>query len=576
MLVKTSSMNYLKIFYLFLIFSCSSVGPQKVSLSRGEKRPDHESFAKDIMVSTQGKKSTQIGLDIYHQGGNIYDIAVAVSFALSVERPQSTGLAGGGFFLHFQKNFKEPLVVDFREKAPFKAHPKMFLDQSGQDIKELSREGILSVGVPGLVAGLLEVHRKYGRLSLEQLVAPSIILAESGFEVYPELGIALEKKEETLKKYSNSSSPFFKKNGKVLKTGDILIQKDLANTLRKIVASGRKGFYNGFVAKKIIETSKTYNGIITQEDLDRYDVKFRTAIEGSYKGYKIYSVPLPSSGGILLIEILNILEGYDLKSLGVQSSKTIHLMNTAFGKAFSDRALYLGDNDSEKINFQALTSKKYAKSFREKIKEDSVFNFEINKKDQKAESTQTTHFTIMDSDGNVISSTQTINGLFGSGILVPETGIFLNNEMDDFSAKEGSSNLFGAIGGNKNLIKGGKRPLSSMTPTLVFYKGRPVLALGSPAGTKIITCVAQTILNYLEHGMSLYDSVSLVRTHYQVSPDYILMEDEGLPTETIDGLKKIGHHVSEGQIGCRIQAISYKNGLYGVSDPRGFGLAAGI
>lgn len=569
-------MNYLKFLYLLLIFSCSSVGPQKVSLSKGEKRPEHESFAKEIMVTTQGKRSTQIGLDIYRQGGNIYDMAVAVSFALSVERPQSTGLAGGGFFLHFQKGFKQPLVVDFREKAPLRAHSKMFLDQSGQDIKDLSREGILSVGIPGLVAGLLEVHHRYGRLSLEQLIAPSIILAESGFEIYPELGLALEKKEETLRKYSDGDSPFFKKNGKILKTGDILIQKDLANTLRAIVNSGRNGFYKGFVAKKIIETSKKYNGIITQKDLDQYDVKFRNPIEGSYKGYKIYSAPLPSSGGILLVEILNILEGYDLKSFGVQSTKATHLMNTAFGKAFSDRATYLGDNDSEKINFENLISKKNAKSFRDKIKEESVFNFEINKKDDKAESPQTTHFTIMDSDGNVITSTQTINGLFGAGILVPETGIFLNNEMDDFSAKVGSTNLFGAIGGDKNLVKGGKRPLSSMTPTLVFQAGRPVLALGSPAGTKIITCVAQTILNYLEYGMSLYDSVSLVRTHYQVSPDYILMEEKGLPTETVKGLKKIGHKLSEGQIGCRVQAISYKNGLSGVSDPRGSGLAEGI
>jgi gamma-glutamyltranspeptidase / glutathione hydrolase len=569
-------MNYFKIFFLIFTFSCSNLGPRKVPLSKGEVKEDHESFAKEIMIVTQGKRSTQIGLDINTQGGNIYDIAVAISFALSVERPQSTGLGGGGFFLHYQTQFKEPLVVDFREKAPIKSIPKMFLNQSGEEVKDLSREGILSVGVPGMVAGLLEIHRKFGRLSLEQLIAPSIILADKGFEIYPELGSALLKKEETLRKYSEGNSPFFKSNGTILKTGDILIQKDLANTLRAIASFGRRGFYRGFVAQKILETTKKYNGIISQEDLDKYDVRFRNSLQGSYKGYKIYSLPLPSSGGILLVEILNILEGYDLKSLGAQSLESIHLMNTAFGKGYLDRALKLGDGDFEKIYYKDLISKDYAKKFRDKIKKDRAFNFEIDKSSNNEESTQTTHFTIMDSNGNTISSTQTINGYFGSGVLVPGTGVFLNNEMDDFSAKEGSLNLFGAIGGRKNLIKKEKRPLSSMTPTLIFKNGKPILALGSPAGTKIITCVAQTILNYLEHGLSLYDSVAMSRTHYQVSPNYIMVEKNGLPSATIKGLKGLGYKVLEEDTGCKVQAISLENMLHGVSDPRGFGLSSGI
>lgn len=569
-------MNYPKNFFLLFVISCSSLGPQKVSLTRGEKKHEHEAFAKEIMVATQGKKSTQIGLEIHRQGGNIYDVAVAISFALSVERPQSTGLGGGGFLLHFQKEFRAPLVVDFREKAPYKAQSKMFLDKSGQDIKELSREGILSVGIPGLVAGLIAIHQQYGRLSLEQLITPAIALAENGFEIYPELGLALEKKEVILRKYSDGKSPFFKKNGKILKTGDILIQKDLANTLREITVNGRDGFYKGLVARKILDISKKYNGILTQKDLDKYEVKYRNSLGGSFKGYKIYSVPPPSSGGILLLEILNILEGYDLKSFGVQSSKTIHLTNTAFGKAFSDRVLYLGDNDTEEIIFKNLISKKYAKNFRNKIQENKIFSFEVNQGSQKGESQQTTHFSIMDSDGNVISSTQTINGWFGSGILVPGTGIFLNNEMDDFTAKVGTPNLFGAIGGSKNLVKGGRRPLSSMTPTIVFKEKKPILVLGSPAGTRIITCVAHTILNYLEHGLPLYDSVSLIRTHYQVFPNYISIEESGLPKQVTKELEKIGHNISEEEIGCRIQAISNQDGLNGVSDPRGFGLTLGI
>ncbi len=548
-----------------------------VSMAAKEKESGHFSNGKKYMIATQGHYSTVAGELMYQLGGNAVDAATAVSFAISVERPQSTGIGGGGFMLLKSPQNKYPEAYDFREKAPLKAHQNMFIDSEGKVIKNKSLTGIHAVGIPGMVAGVLYVHAQYGNLPLKQVLAPAIELAQKGFPVYPELAKALKLRESALKKFTAGRKIFFK-NGKVLKEGEQLVQKDLAKTLQFIAQKGRKGFYQGPVAKAIIQESQFHQGLITQKDLDIYTAKKRPFVHGTYKGKDVFSMGPPSSGGIHIIQILNMVEKTNLKRYGPQHPQTVHLVASAMQQAFADRAKYLGDTDFVKVPVDRLISKKYADQMAKKI----PANRAKNKNDvapghfPKFESNQTTHFSIMDDKGWAISSTQTLNGYFGSALAVRGTGIILNNEMDDFAAKVGASNLFGAIGGKNNLIAPGKRPLSSMSPTIIMETGRPIMTLGSPAGTRIFTCVAQTILNYFEHGLSLKDSVSSVRYHHQWSPDEIRIDAKGLPKATEKALYKMGHNLRHKNLGCRIQAITReKNQFVGVSDIRGRGMAKG-
>ena len=487
-----------------------------VPITVGEKKSDHYAEGIEYMITTQGSHSTKAGKLMYQLGGNAVDAATAISFALSVERPQSTGIGGGGFMLIQSPHNKIPEAWDFREKAPFKGHTKMFLDEKGEVVKDKSLVGIHSVGVPSLVAGILEIHAKYGKLPLTKVLAPAITLADGGFSIYPELAKALKLKEETLRKFPASAKIFFK-NRRVLKEGERFIQKDLAQTLRAIARRGRKGFYEGPVSQAIVRESTRHSGLLTQKDLDAYNVKIRPPIQGSYKGRKIFSMSPPSSGGIHIVQILNIAEKFRLKHYGPQHPQSVHLLASAMQQAFVDRARYLGDTDFVKVPVAQLISKEYAAKVARRIPQDrargkaNVRPGEWN----DSESDQTTHFSLMDSDGWAISSTQTLNGYFGSGLVVEGTGIILNNQMDDFTTKVGASNLFGAVGGENNLVAPEKRPLSSMSPTIVIEKGKPLMALGSPSGTRILTCVAQTLLNYFEYGLSLRDSVSAVRYHHQ-------------------------------------------------------------
>ena len=554
----------------FLI-SCSHL--RTVDLARGEKESDHYARGKKIMITTQGPASTMAGKKIYELGGNIYDVAVAISFALSVERPQSTGLGGGGFLLHKRGKILE--AVDFRERAPLKAREKMYLDISGEEIKGLSRNGMKAAAVPGLVAGLLRVHGSYGKLPLKVVMKPAIELARNGFKIYPALARALKYKAPVLKKYPANLKVFFNERV-VKKEGDLLIQKDLAQTLEIIVKKGVKGFYRGEVARAIINQSKKLGGLITQRDLESYVVKFRKPVVGTFRGYKIASMPPPSSGGVHILQILNILEGYDLKAMGAQNPEAIHLVSQAMQAAFYDRAMYLGDSDFVKVPVRGLISKKYANSIREKISLDKFK--EIKGEDPGIyESPETTHFSVMDGGGNVVVSTQTINGWFGSGVMVPGTGIILNNEMDDFATKVGSLNIYGAVGGSKNLIKAKKTPLSSMSPTIVFKGDKPILALGSPSGTKILTCVMSTILNYLEYDLSLKESMRVVRYHHQWRPAFLTIESPGFDGAVMEKLKSFGYTTKTKSLGCKVQAIAREgDDLLGVSDPRGRGMAWGI
>ena len=592
-------MKYILLLSALLISSCSnfqSDGPYQkeikyMPLAKGQKKEDHEKWGKDFLISTQGQFSSKSAHRMIKLGGNIIDAAVSAAFVLAVERPQSTGIGGGGFALYNDVNRKKdfPLTVDFREKAPLKAHDKMFLDDKGNVIARMSLDGIFPAGVPGMVAGMLELHRKYGTLPRKFVLEDSINLANYGFKIYPELAYAISKRENIIKRYKATCAIFCNKKGELLKEGDTLVQKDLAKTLSTISKKGRDGFYKGWVAKAIVKEHRRLKGLITQKDLDKYNVKYRDPIIGDYRGHKIYSMSPPSSGGVHIIQILNILRKDKLQDYGVHHSKTVHLRASAMQSAFSDRAKYLGDSDFTYVPVTGLTSLKYADDLRYAIPENQSLNelwsnssdpFKHDLKDGKEvlkyESPETTHFTIADGKGNMFVSTQTLNGYLGSGVIVPGTGILLNNEMDDFATKPGANNLFGAVGGKKNLVKPEKRPLSSMSPTIVMKDGKPVLGLGTPSGTRILTCVVQTIMNYLDHDMSLYESIAATRIHHQWRPNVLYVENSGLPEGTIKDLKRMRHEIEYKKLGCRIQAISYEDGkLHGVSDPRGRGLVSG-
>lgn len=536
------------------------------------------------MITTQGEASSNAGKRAFALGGNAIDAAIAISFAISVERPQSTGIGGGGFMLMYFADTKETIAVDFREMAPALAHEKMYLDKNGEVVPRLSLDGSLSVGVPGLVAGLYEIHKKYGALKWEDVVAPAIELAEDGFPVYPHLTEAITHRAETLQKFPDSKKLFFTAAGEPLPVGRTLKQPDLAKTLRAIQKKGRDGFYKGWVAEKIVASQKETGGLIRMEDLSGYEVKFRKPVWGEFRSYKIASMPPPSSGGTHVIQILNILEGYPLEEHGPFAEQTVHWTASAMQRAYADRASYLGDSDFVKVPVKGLTDKKYAALLRntidpnlakpsEKVKAGNPWPYS-----NPYESDETTHFTVMDKFGNTVSSTQTINYYFGSGIVAKGTGIVLNDEMDDFSAKPGALNVFGAVGSTKNRVQPKKRPLSSMSPTIVFspVDNSPVMALGTPSGTRIITCVAQTMLNYLVYKMPLYDAVASLRYHHQWAPDEIRVDEPGFPEEMTFSLQKRGHSVRTRNLGCRVNAIAKENTrLIGVSDPRGEGKSIG-
>jgi len=569
------------LFILFIVVSCAYFKKiQKAELMVGKKRSQYESFGKKYMISSQGESTTKAAKFAFDNGGNIFDAAAAASFAISVERPHSTGLGGGGFMLIHHDKTKKTEAFDFREMAPRMARKNMFLDKNGKQVKDRSLTGSLSVGTPGLVAGVVEVHQKYGKLPLEKILQPAIEMAENGFKIYPALHEAIKDKASDLCKFEESKKIFLKKNCQALEAGFLLKQTDLAWTLKEIAKSGVDAFYKGEISKRIIDSQKKYNGLISKDDLLNYKVKVREPIEGNFKGYKIVSMPPPSSGGTHIIQILNILENYDLKSMGAQSAKAIHLTSSAMQMAFADRAEYMGDSDFTSVPVKTLISKRYAKKLAAKIhpsKALSSKDFPIPFEKILREPDHTTHFTIMDDKGNIVTSTQTINGWFGSSLVAGGTGIVLNNEMDDFASHVGGINLFGAVGGKNNLVSPRKRPLSSMSPTIVFNKkNEPLMALGTPSGTRILTCVMQTILNVLEYDMNLWDAVAATRYHHQWNPEEIRIGPPFFSPKVEEELISYGHKINHKSLGCKVQAV-LKDGkiLQGVSDPREEGMSYG-
>lgn len=544
-----------------------------------DDRARHEATGREYIISTQGEAASVAAERMFASGGNIIDAAVAASFAISVERPQSTGIGGGGFMLVHWAKTGETVAVDFRERAPLKAGRDMYLDKKGEIIAGLSTDGILSVAVPGLVKGLAEVQKKYGKLSLAETIQPAIELAEKGFRIYPYLAEALSEQKSVLARFPATKRIFFRGN-EVLKEGDLLRQKDLARTLRQIAKSGSDAFYRGPITQAILRESKRLDGILAAEDFNRYEVKWRKPVSGEYRGFKVVSMPPPSSGGTHVIQILNTVENDPLGSWGYGDSRSVHLLASAMQRAFADRAQFMGDPDFVKVPVPWLTSKSYAREIRGAIPMDRFRRASEVKAglQGRPESLDTTHFSIMDKEGNVVASTQTINGWMGSGVVVPGTGIVLNNEMDDFAAKVGAANLYGAIGGVPNAIVPRKTPLSSMSPTILFKNGAAVMSVGAPGGTRIITCVLQTIVNYLDFGLPLYDSVAAVRFHQQWLPDELHMESPGIPEAMRRDLEAKGHKLvlKPDAIGCRVMAVAREGDLLrGVSDPRDAGRAIG-
>ena len=534
------------------------------------------------MVASQEATATRVGVDILKRGGNAIDAAVAVGFALAVTLPRAGNIGGGGFMMVHRAardgRPAETIAIDYRETAPALATRDMFLGPDGNPDDAKSRDSGLAVGVPGTVAGLAEAHRRFGsgQFTLAELIAPAIALARDGIPVEDDLADSLPAATR-LGRHAASKAIFWK-DGTALKRGDRLVQTDLAATLARIAEAGPDGFYKGPIAEKIAAAVRGAGGVMTVDDLARYKVALRTPVRGTYRGYEVVSMPPPSSGGVHLIEILNILEGFDLAAAGAGSAEQIHLMAEAMKPAYADRATYLGDPDRVKVPVAGLTSKAYAAGLRAAIDRDHARPADAISagKPLGAESDQTTHFSVVDAEGNAVANTYTLNFTYGVGLVAEGTGVLLNNEMDDFSAKPGATNAYGLVGGETNSVAPGARPLSSMTPTFVFKDGKLALVTGSPGGSRIITTTLAVIVNVIDNGMSLAEAVAAPRVHHQWKPDVLLVET-GVSPDTLKLLAARGHKVVVGASSGSANSIQVTPaGLLGAADPRQRGtLAAG-
>lgn len=573
-----SSFKKIRLTLFASVFAISQIGLVHLSHAQGTGAQIQYDTSYDILspvrakngvVSSEQGLASQVGLDVLKRGGNAVDAAVAVGFALAVVLPHAGNIGGGGFMLIHDAKSGKDIALDFRELAPALAHRDMFLDTNGKIIPGSSTSSHLAVGVPGTVAGLDLALRKYGTMSLKELIAPSIKLAEQGFDVTPYLAQLLEASRNQLGKWPSSRAIFF--NGdRPLRAGEKLVQKDLAQSLRLIAEQGPKAFYQGAIAQKIVAEMKNHGGMITAEDMKNYQAVERTAVTGSYRGYQVVSMPPPSSGGVHVIQMLNMLEHFPLAKLGVNSAQTIHDMTEVMKLAYADRAEYLGDPDFVKVPVTGLTSKKYADELVKKIDPNRATPSAQIKpgKPIPYESDQTTHYSVVDKFGNVVATTYTLNLLFGSGIVATGTGITLNNEMDDFSVKAGVPNAFGLIGGEANAVAAKKRPLSSMTPTMVLKDGKPFLVTGSPGGSRIITTTLQIILNVIDHQLNAAEATITPRIHHQWEPDMIRLE-RGFNADTLELLKQKGHQFSIGRSMGRTQTIKITpDGFEAFADPR--------
>ena len=494
----------------------------------------HPVVARHGMVVSADGIASRAGLEILRAGGNAVDAAVAVGFALAVTVPRAGNIGGGGFMLVYLAKEKRTVAIDYREMAPAAAGRDMFLDAAGNVDGGRSRFTHLASGVPGTVAGLLHALDRYGTMSRRQVMAPAIRLAREGFAIGFGLADSLKRAQQRLSRDADARAIFFKPDGGLYDYGETLVQRDLAATLSRIADQGAPGFYGGETARMIAAEMKAGGGLITTADLAAYRAVERQPVRGTFHGYEVVAMPPPSSGGVHIIEMLNILEGYRLRELGHNSARTIHLMAEAMKHAYADRSEYLGDPDFYKVPVARLTARDYAATIRASIDPERARPSTDIAPGRLAvyESPQTTHFSLMDRFGNAVSNTYTLNLSYGSGYVVKGAGFLLNNEMDDFSAKPGVPNAFGLLGNKANAIAPGKRPLSSMTPTLIFRDGKPVVVTGSPGGGRIINAVLQVALNVMAFDMNIAAAVAVPRIHHQWLPDVLWMEP-GISPDTV-------------------------------------------
>ena len=552
--------------------SAPTATPVAAPISYGvEADTFHPVKAAHGMVASVDAMATKVGVQILEQGGNAVDAAVAVGYALAVTHPQAGNLGGGGFML-LRTASGQTTAIDFREMAPVRASRDMFLDAQGNADSKKSLTSHLASGVPGTVAGFALANKKYGTLPLSTLIQPALDLARKGIVVNDALADDLSVYgKEVLLNHPNSKAIFFKPDGTPWQKGDKLVQRNLAHSLELIARQGPDAFYKGEIADQIADEMVQHAGLISKSDLANYRAIERQPVSGSYRGYEVYSMPPPSSGGIHIVEILNILENFDLAKMGFGSADAIQVIAEAEKYAYADRSEYLGDPDFFKVPMQALTSKAYAKTLAQQIDLAKARPSAEIKPGKLApyESNQTTHFSVVDKDGNAVAVTYTLNTYFGSGIVAGKSGILLNNEMDDFSAKPGTPNIYGLVGGEANSVQPYKRPLSSMSPTIVAKEGKTWLVTGSPGGSRIITTVLQMVVNSIDFGMNVAEATNAPRFHHQWLPDQLRVE-KGFSPDTLKLLGERGQHVAVMPAMGSTQSIMLgPDGMrYGASDPR--------
>src|SRR5215468_5789006 len=544
----------LSVFLCFALLVSFTATPSQLNSApstRAASRPPVR--GKHGMVSSVSEIASQVGVDVLKRGGNAVDAAVAVGLALAVVWPAAGNLGGGGFMLIRQADGKAT-AIDYREMAPAAAHRNVYLDDKGEYVDESSTYGHAAAGVPGTVAGLAYALEKYGTMKWAEVAEPARRLAAEGFPVWYQLERSLKGASKQLSRYPETKRIFLR-DGNPYETGEIFKQPELAEVFKRMIKQGPREFYEGKTAQLIAESMRRAAGAgkpqdkiwMTLEDLKNYKVVEREPLRTTYRGHEIITMSPPSSGGVAIIEMLNILEHYDLKSLGAGSSQTIHLMVEAMRRAFADRAEFLGDTDFVKVPVAGLTSRKYADKLAATIDPNHASTSqEVKSGDPPPyESEETTHFTVVDKDGAVASNTYTINDSFGNKITVEGAGFLLNNEMDDFAAKPGTPNLYGLIQGEANAVAARKRPLSAMTPTIVMKDGKLWFALGSPGGPTIINTVTQVIINIVDHGMDIQQAIDWPRVHHQWMPDEIKYEPFGLAPDVIKRLEEMGHKFSD-------------------------------
>ncbi|EAJ7738863.1 gamma-glutamyltransferase [Campylobacter jejuni] len=517
-----------------------------ITLSFGAANPPIQDRTGTGLVLSSHELANKIGKEVLDKGGNAIDAAVAVGYALAVVHPAAGNIGGGGFAVIHLAN-GENTTLDFREMAPLKASRDMYLDSKGEVIKDASTIGYLAAGVPGTVKGMSAMLDRYGTMKLKDLMAPAIKLAEKGYLINDRQEQTMLEAKDMFKEFPSSSKYFLKKDGNTYKSGDLFVQKDLAKTLKLIAKEGPDAFYKGKIADLIAADMAKNKGIITKEDLAQYQAIWRKPVEGTYRGYDIISMSPPSSGGAHIIEILNIMENANIENLGFASSKTLHIMAEAMRQAYADRSEYMGDPDFVKIPLDKLTSKEYAKEIYAKFPKDKALPSSKVKPGlgQIHEGHNTTHYSVLDSKGNAVSITYTINASYGSGAAVEGAGFLLNDEMDDFSIKPGVPNLYGLVGGEANAIEPKKRPLSSMSPTIILKDGKVFMVVGSPGGSRIITTVLQVISNVIDHKMDISTAVESPRFHMQWLPDEIRTEPFGIIKDVQNNLEKMGYKITK-------------------------------